>query len=335
MKKSVFLLAVVLVLAIFAGCGKNSATVTPLPKTLRLSEVHAKGYPTALADAEFAELVEEKTQGRIKIEVRTGGALAESETDAIKALQYGDLAFARVSAAPVATFVPKLNAIQLPYLYKSSSHMWNVLNSRIGQDMLSDIEKSNSGLVGLCYYDGGSRSFYTTMPVSRVSDLAGLRIRVQNNQMMVDMCTALGAQAVIGIGMAQVAGKITSGEIDGAENNWPTYQSVGDYKVAQYYVLDQHTRVPEILLASKKVLDKLSKEDMELIREAAKETQEYEIQKWQEKEQSSEQIVRANGNTITTLSSAAFREFQDAMQPLYAKYGSDYQSIITEIRNTN
>ena len=314
---------------------KTAATVTKRPVTLRLAEVHAKGYPTALADAEFARLVEERTEGRVLIEVRAGGALTDNESDAIEALKVGDLAFSRVSASPVASYVPKLNAILLPYLYKNSDHMWRVLNSDIGQGMLEDIEKSGSGLVGLCFYDGGARNFYINRSVKSVDDMKGLKIRVQNNQMMIDMCSALGAIGVAGIGVNAVYGAIKDGTIDGAENNWPTYQSGGDYLAAPYYILDQHTRVPEILLASKKVMDRLTPDDRNIIHEVAKLTQEFEIARWKEKETASEQIVRANGNTIIELSASAHSEFQAAMQPLYDKYGRDYTSIINSIKNMN
>ena len=320
---------------LFSACQKNTFSVSKRPVTLRLAEVHARGYPTSLADAEFARLVEERTDGRVKVEVRPGGALAENETDAIEALKVGDLAFTRVSAAPIAEFVPKLNAIMLPYLYRSADHMWKVLNGSIGRGMLEDIEKSGSGLIGLCYYDGGSRNFYINKPVHSVADMRGLKIRVQTNQMMVDMCSALGATGVTGIGVAAVRGAIESGVVDGAENNWPTYQSGGDYTVAPYYILDQHTRVPEILIASKKMLDRLDPADVQIIKDVAKETQEFEIKKWKEKEAASEQIVRANGNTIIELSADAFAGFQNAMQPLYDRYGAQYTDIIQAIKNTN
>lgn len=318
--------------AFSAGCRKDAASVSRRPVTLRLSEVHSRGYPTALADAEFAKLVEERTEGRVKIEVRSGGALSENEPDAIAALKVGDLAFTRVSAAPVAEFVPKMNALLLPYLYSSSEHMWKVLNSPLGQGILADIESSGSGLVGLCYYDGGSRNFYTTRPVRSVADMEGLRIRVQTNQMMIDMCSELGAVGVTGIGVASVRGAIEDGTIDGAENNWPTYHGGGDYIVAPYYTLDQHTRIPEVLIASKKVLDRLDPEDVKIIRQCAQQTQEFEIYKWKERESDSERAVRANGNTIIQLSPEAFEEFQRAMQPLYAKYGGDYTDIIGQIQ---
>ena len=312
--------------------------------TLKLSEVHAEGYPTTLADQEFARLVEERTDGRIKIDVYSGGALYGEETGAIEALQLGDLAFSRVSASPVSSYVPAMNAIQMPYLYKNADHMWAVLDGEIGQKMLSEVQASGSGLVGLCWYDAGARSYYTNKPVTCVADMKGLKIRMQNNRMMVAMTNVLGGVGVTGIGPNEVYSAITQGTIDGAENNWPTYQNMGDYEAAPYYVLDKHTMVPEILLASEAVLAELDEADVEIIKACARETQEFEKQKWAEKEASSEQIVRAAGCTITELTPEAFAEFEDAMtrpvtgvegiddgKSLYEMYGGAYQDVIDAI----
>lgn len=326
MKKLVsLLLALVLVLSV--------ASMASAETVLKLSEVHAEGYPTTMADHEFARLVEEKTEGRIKIEVYAGGTLYGQETGAIEAMQIGDLAFSRVSASPVASYVPAINAIQMPYLYKSGEHMWAVLNGEIGQKMLADIEKAEgSGLVGLCYYDAGSRSFYLTKEVHTVADMKGLKIRMQNNPMMVRMVELLGGTGVTGIGPNDVYSSITTKVIDGAENNWPTYQNMGDYQAAPYYILDQHTRVPEILLASAAVKAEIDPADWALIEECAKATQEFEIKAWAEKEAESEKIVRDAGTTVIELTDEARAEFEAAMAPLYDEYGKDYMDIIDAIK---
>ena len=313
--------------------------------TLKLSEVHAEGYPTTLADQEFARLVEERTEGRVKIEVYSGGSLYGEETGAIEALQLGDLAFSRVSASPVSSYVPAMNAIQMPYLYKNVDHMWAVLDGEIGQNMLAEVQASGSGMVGLCWYDAGARSYYTNKPVTCVADMKGLKIRMQNNRMMVAMTNVLGGVGVTGIGPNEVYSAISQGTIDGAENNWPTYQNMGDYEAAPYYVLDKHTMVPEILLASEAALAELDEKDVEIIKECAKETQAYEKQKWAEKEASAEKIVREAGCTITELTPEAFAEFQNAMttpvtgvegiddgKSLYEMYGAEYQDVIDAIK---
>lgn len=334
-KMMTLMLALALVL-----CAATAGAVT-----LKLSEVHAEGYPTTLADQEFARLVEERTEGRVKIEVYSGGSLYGEETGAIEALQLGDLAFSRVSASPVSSYVPAMNAIQMPYLYKNADHMWAVLDGEIGQNMLAEVQASGSGMVGLCWYDAGARSYYTNKPVTCVADMKGLKIRMQNNRMMVAMTNVLGGVGVTGIGPNEVYSAISQGTIDGAENNWPTYQNMGDYEAAPYYVLDKHTMVPEILLASEAALAELDEKDVEIIKECAKETQAYEKQKWAEKEASAEQIVREAGCTITELTPEAFAEFQKAMttpvtgvegiddgKSLYEMYGAEYQDVIDAIK---
>jgi tripartite ATP-independent transporter DctP family solute receptor len=314
------------------------SSVASAQTVLKLSEVHAEGYPTTLADKEFARLVEEKTEGRIKVEVYSGGTLYGGEPDAIEALQLGDLAFARVSASPVANFVPALNAIQMPYLYKSGDHMWAVLNGEIGQKMLADIETGvnadgkSSGLVGLCWYDAGARSFYLTKEVRVPADFAGLKIRMQNNSMMLRLVELLGATGVAGIGPGEVYNAIETKVVDGAENNWPTYQNIGDYNAAPFYILDEHTRVPELLLASKAVMDTLSEEDRAIIFECAVAVQDYQIEQWALKEASSQEIVREAGVTVVELTPEERTLYVEAMAPLYEEFGANYLDIIEAIR---
>ena len=323
----------------------SMASVASAAIQLNLSEVHVEGYPTTLADQYFAKLVKEKTEGRIEITVYPGGTLYGTEPLAIEAMVMGDLAFARVSASPVADFVPALNAIQLPYLYKNKDHMWAALNDEaIGQKMLDEVQASGSGLIGLCFYDGGSRCFYTTKEVKTPADLAGMKIRMQDNSLMCDLVRVLGGSPVTGIGPNEVSQNITSGVIDGAENNWPTYESKGDYKAAKYYTLDHHTRVPEIVLASEAALANagVTEEDIAIIKECAKLTQEFNIQKWAEREVESRDKVLADGAIEVALTAEEFAQFQNAMtQPsdalkgksLYDVYGYDkgYGDVIDAI----
>ncbi len=323
------ILTLVLVAVLILGLASAASAQT----VLQLAEVHAPGYPTALADEEFARLVEERTEGRVKVEVFLNGTLYGSEKDSLEALQLGDLAFSRVSASPVSNFVPAINAIQMPYLYKSGAHMWAVLNGEIGQTFLKGIEEhETANLIGLCYYDAGSRSFYLTKEVRTVADMAGLKIRVQDNQMMKRMVELLGATPVTGIGPNDVQQAIATSVVDGAENNWPTYQNMGDYEVAKFYILDQHTRVPEILMASKIALSVLSPEDMAIIRECAVAVQQFEIDEWAKKEASSEQIVRDAGTTVIELTPEARAEFEEKMLPLYQEFGAEWMDLINQIK---
>ena len=326
------LLTLVLALALVLSLSVANAEVV-----FQLAETHFEGYPTTMADYEFARLVEERTEGRVKIEVYSGSVLADSEATAIEMLQAGTLGFTRVSASPVASYVPALNAVQMPYLYKSADHMWAVLDGEIGQSMLEEVQKSGSGLIGLCWYDSGSRSFYITEEAYNKAnfaeaDLTGLKIRMQNNAMMVRMIELLGGTGVTGIGANEVYSSIQTGVVDGAENNYPTYQNMGDYEAATVFVLDHHTRVPEILIMSEIASYMVSEEDLAIIKECAKETQEFEKAEWKKKEFSAEEVVRANGNTIVELTAEQKAKYEAKMAPLYQEFGADYTDYIDAIK---
>ncbi len=297
----------------------------------RYAENQAEDYPTTLAAQKFADLVFEKTYGRIKIEVYAGAQLGD-EKSVIEQLQFGGIDFARVSASPLAEFSPSLNVLQMPYLYRDEAHMWAVLDGQIGQDFLDSLEPS--GLIGLSWYSSGSRSFYNSVrPINTLEDLKGLKIRVQESALMMGMVEALGANPVP-MAYGEVYGALQTGVIDGAENNWPSYESTSHYEVAQYYVLDQHTRVPEPQIMSAVTAAKLSAEDMAIIQECATESALYQRQLWTEREAQSEEIVRAAGVTVTELSAEELAKFQAACEPLYAEFCSDYMDIIEAIKAT-
>jgi tripartite ATP-independent transporter DctP family solute receptor len=269
---------------------------------LRLAETHPQDYPTTQGNYYFAELVEERTDGRITIEVYPSSQLGE-ERAVIEQVQFGAIDMTRVSISPLAAFSPGLDALQMPYLYNSVDHMWRVLKGPIGDEMLASVE--DAGFVGLAWYESGARSFYNSVrPIESVEDLAGLKIRVQESQLMVGLVEALGAVATP-MPYGEVYGGLQTGVIDGAENNWPSYYSSSHYEVAQYYTLDRHTQVPEILIASKITMDRLSAADQEIIRQAAKDSIDYQREQWAAFVAESEEAIRANGNVITELSPSA------------------------------
>ena len=169
--------------------------------------------------------------------------------------------------------------------------MRKVLDGDPGQQLLQKLDEDETGLYGLAYYDAGARSFYTDRPINSIDDFTGLKIRVMNFDLMKAMVKALGADAVQNIGPDEVASAIKEGRINGAENNWTTYESMGDYEVAPYYFDDGHMRVPEVVLASKKVLDSLDPEYVAIIRQCAKEAQEYEKARWIEREEVSKNEI--------------------------------------------
>lgn len=297
--------------------------------TLRLAEVHAAGYPTTLADQKFAELVNQKSGGKITIEVYSDGKLGE-ESAVVESMRKGEIDFARVSVSQVTKASPKLNALTLPYLYNDSEHMWKVLNSDLGQSMLESV--SNAQLVGLAWYDGGSRNFFANKEINSLNDIKGLRLRMQNNDLMFGLAKALGAEPK-DMPMGDINSAIEQGILDGAENNIPTYESLGHVAYAPYYVFDSHSRIPEILAGSQKTFDALSEDDQKLLRECAKETQEYEIEQWEKREIESKEKIQKQGVKFIELSDTAMSEIRKACEPLYDQFGADYKDVIEQIRN--
>ena len=334
MKKTVTILMVlVLVLSVFTGCSKkaDAPAKAEAPIVLKYADNQPYDYPTTEAARYFAQLVEERTDGRIKVEVYHGGQLGD-EKAVIEQLQFGAVDFTRVSLSPLAEFEKSLNVLQLPYLYTSYDQMWKVLDGPIGKDFLASVEPQ--GLIGLSWFDAGARNFYNSKrPVDELSDLKGLKIRVQENNLMMDMVAALGAKATP-MPYGEVYSGLQTGVIDGAENNWPSYESTSHYEVAPYYTLDAHTRVPEMQMCSKITWDKLSAEDQKIIAECAQESAIKERELWLAREAASEAKVREGGATITELKPGEMEKFQAAMDPLYATYGKGYEDIIQAIKET-
>ena len=296
---------------------------------LRYAENQPKDYPTTKAARSMADDVKKKTNGRITIEVYDSAQLGD-EKSVIEQIQFGGIDMSRVSLSPLSEFAKQLNVLQLPYLYRDGAHMWKVLDGKIGQELLATLDKS--GIVGLTWFDAGARNFYTKNPVKTMADLKGLKIRVQESSMMMDMVKAVGANPTP-MAYGEVYSALQTGVIDGAENNWPSYESTRHFEVAKTYMLDEHNRVPEPMIISKKSMDKLSADDQKVIREAAIAAGKVERQLWAEREKTSEKKVRDGGSTIVALSPAEHDKFVKAVQPLYEKYGASVKDIIKQIQD--
>ncbi|WP_236932680.1 TRAP transporter substrate-binding protein [Geosporobacter ferrireducens] len=337
-KLSSLLLAGVLSIGALAGCAtpaKDQGTAQDQPKeqkaiVLRMADVHSEDYPTVRANKKFAEIVEQETNGRIKIEVYPSGQLGD-EKATLEQVQFGAIDFIRTSIAPLAEFNKDLEVLMLPYLYDDRDHMFKVLDSELGDSFLNGLKDNN--MVGLSWYDGGARNFYNSKKEIRSpQDLKGLKIRVQESKLMMDLVKSLGASPTP-MAFGEVYSAIQTGVIDGAENNYPSYLSTSHLEVAKYYTLDEHTRVPEMVLASKATIDKLSAEDQAIIMEAAKQAAEFERDEWFKEEQKSEAAAIEKGSIITKLTAEEKKAFQDAVKSIYDQY-ADRKDIIEQILNT-
>ncbi|MFC3163885.1 TRAP transporter substrate-binding protein [Ciceribacter thiooxidans] len=282
---------------------------------LRSSDTHPDGYPTVEAVKYMGKLLEERTNGRIGIEVFHSAQLGE-EKDTIEQTQFGVIDLNRVSLGPFNNIIEETQVVSLPYIFRSVDHMHKVMDGPIGDEILAAFEAHD--LIGLAFYDGGSRSFYNSeKPIKSVDDLKGMKFRVMQSDMFVDMVGALGANATP-MPYGEVYSAIQTGVIDGAENNWPSYDSSGHFEVAKYYTLDEHLIVPEVLVMSKKTWDKLSPEDQAIVRQAAKDSVPHMRELWAAQEKKSEEKIRAAG--VQIVNDIDKKPFIDAMKPVYEKH---------------
>lgn len=324
MKRILCLMCLVLLLC---GCAAEEETAVP-EFVLTYAENQAPNYPTTLGGEMFARLVQERTGGRVIIQVKPDGEFG-AEQDVIQQLYIGGVDFARISLSSVSDALPVLNVLQLPFLYEDSDHMWRVLDGEIGEQFLQVFGQQN--LVGLSWYDAGARCFYADAPITSLADLEGKVIRVQNSQMMRDMVSLLGAEPV-SFAYSDVYAALEIGQIDGAENNWPSYQSQSHYEQAPYFTVDQHTRVPEVQLASGRTWQQLPEEYRTIILECARESALFQRELWSKQTQQSRSIAINRGCQEILLPDQVLSDFREAVQPLYEMYCADHLDLIAQIQ---
>ena len=313
-----------------AGVGLIAATIsaTTAAKELRSSDVHPEDYPTVMAVKYMSDVIAKKTNGKYTIKVYTLSVLG-GEKDTIEQTKIGALDFVRINVAPMNNICPETMVPTMPFLFKSKDHMRRVLDGPIGDEILKACEKQ--GFVGLAFYDSGSRSLYTVKkPVKSLADVKGMKIRVQQSDLWVSLLQAMGANATP-IPYGEVFTALKTGVVDGAENNWPSYDTARHYEVAPYYAITEHSMAPEMLLMSKKVYDTLTPEEQKIFRDAAKESVPYMRKLWDEKELASRKKVEAGGAQVVEVDK---KSFQDAMKPVYDKFITDpkLKEMVTKIQ---
>lgn len=328
-KKLYLLICVTMAFAILLALFILNRKHTAVPEyVFSYAENQTKDYPTTMGGLWFAKLVEERTQGRIRIQVQPEGVFG-SEAEVIRQMQYGGIDFARISIAQLADDIPEMKVLQLPYLYEDASHMWRVLDGEIGERFLE--YSAEHDLIGLSWYDAGARNLYCTdQPIRRLQDMQGMRIRVQEAEMMSEMITALGAVPVQ-IPYDQVYAALERREVGAAENNWSSYVAMQHYEVAGYYTVDEHVRIPEMQICARHTWEQLTVEDRQIILECARESALYERRLWTEYEKRARETALQNNVEEIMLSAEEKKKFQAAMEPIYEQYMEDYGEDIEKI----
>jgi len=322
-----------IVIGLVAAAFASSAAVAQQTLILKASDVHPAGYPTVVAVEDIGKKLEKATHGRLSVAMYPSMQLG-GEKEAIEQAQVGAIAFARVSVGALGPVVDDLNVFNLPYVFRNTEHMQRVIDGPIGQDLLDKVSNSGKGLVGLAWMDAGARNFYSTKkPIKTMADLKGMKVRVMGNPMFVDMANAMGGNGVA-MGYDQVFTALQTGVVDGAENNPPSFVFDNHYQAAKFYTVDEHLIVPEMVVFSKKIWDTLSKDDQALLVKFGKEAQQEERKLWDVYEKQAMDKAKAAGIEIIKVSDADKKAFQDAVKPVWDKYGPKYAETVKRIQET-
>lgn len=305
---------------VMVSCSGNSERTE-----LKLAHGLPIDHPVHIAMEFMAKRTSELSEGKLIIDIYPAEQLG-SEQQLIELMQIGSIAITKVSAASMQSFANAYKVFGLPYIFRSKEHFFKVIDGEIGNDLLLSTEKKL--IRGLCYYDAGSRSFYTKdKAITHPDDLAGLKIRVQPSATAVEMLRALGGSATP-ISWGELYTALQSGVVDGAENNPPSLYSSHHYEVCKFYSMDEHTIVPDVVVISTKTWDKLNSQQKEWIQQAANESAKLERELWAAAEIESLEKVQEAGVKINYPDKAPFIE---KVQPLLESY-KDNEVIYSYIK---
>lgn len=318
---------------VLRGCALAAAIALSLPavaRDLRVAETQVPDYPTVQGVQYMGKLVEERSKGRLKLKVFANSALG-TERDTIEQLKIGGVDMVRLSLAPLNNIVPESIVPSLPFIFRDDKHMHAVLDGPIGEEILAAMAKQ--GIIGLAWYDDGARSVYSKKPIRQLADMKGLKLRVQQSDMFVDMTTALGASPTP-LPYGEVYTALSTGIIDAAENSTLSYETSRHFETAKYFNLTEHTLLPSVVVFSKVVWDRLPEADRALIRQAAKDSVPYMRKLAAERQAKAREAVVAKGVQLVKVDNRG--EFVKAMAPVYAKYATTpgLKSLVKRIEDT-
>jgi tripartite ATP-independent transporter DctP family solute receptor len=294
------------------------AATGAIAREFRAADTQNEDYPTVQALRYMGRLIAERTGGRHQIRVFHSHQLGE-EKETIEQTRVGAIDLNRINVALIGNFVPAMNVLAMPFLFRSIEHQQKVLDGPIGSEILGSFEPY--GFVGLAFYDSGARSIYNSVhPVRSIADIKGLRLRVQQSELMSDMIKALGAEP-IELPYGQVLTGLATKLIDGAENNWPSFVTTDHYKYAGFYTLTEHTMSPEVLVMSQKAWQSLSAEDQNIFRESALRSSHFMREKWKDLEEQSRKQAESAG--VIIVKDFDRKPFEAAMAAIYEKAQRD------------
>lgn len=294
----------------------------------RLASSQSENYVTNQACQKFCDLVEERSDSTIIIRPYFNSILGESSS-VLEQCRFGGVDFVRVSATDVSSYAPLLTALQMPYEYTSDKHLFRVLDGEIGQTVLDSL--SASDLSGITYFYAGYRCFFSTEKVlGSLDEMRDLRLRVDASPFMQNLVEQWHADAV-SLSDSDTAAALRSQQVDGAEDNLPTYVDSGYYRVAPYWVYDRHSYNADVLIASSHSMEALTEHQRILIKECADEAADWQREHWIDAEVRAMMHASRSGCYMALMDNAEAARFRKAAQPLYHDLTEEQQKIVSEI----
>ena len=315
-----------LVLAL-GGCQLDTGV-----KVIKMGHAQVVSHPVHQAMIFLGKRLEEKSGGKIKVKVYPNQQLG-TERELLELLQIGSVGMTKVSAASLEAFSPEISVLGLPYLFRDDAHITQVLEGEIGKELLLSTEKY--WLRGLCFYDAGKRSFYSkTKPIATPADLAGLKVRVQESKMAINMVRGMGGSPTP-VSYGELYTALQQGIVDAAENNPPSFYNSRHYEVCKYYSIDEHTAIPDVVLVSTKVWSELSPEEQVWLQEAADESAIYQTKLWKEAVEEALREVQKAGVEISYPSKEPFLEKVAGVYAQVFQEQKQLEALVQRIQQTN
>jgi tripartite ATP-independent transporter DctP family solute receptor len=313
--------AVLAAAAVTIGSASWSAIAADVKeRNFKVAFVQMKDHPQGLSLERFADIVGNKSGGKMKVRSFSGGTLG-GDAAVIQSLQGGTIEMTLVATSLLGSQIKEYAILDLPYLFSDFREADAVLDGPVGKKLNDKLPEK--GLIGLSYWDHGFRNMTNSRhPIAKLEDFQGLKIRVLQLPLYVDMFTALGANAVP-MPYPELYSAMETKAVDGQENTFSSIETAKFYEVQKYASTSRHVYQPLILLMSKKVWDQLSADEQKILREASAETQPYNRKLSREADAKSLETLKAKGMTVTEFSPQAVAQLRERLKPVVDKYSKD------------